>query len=126
MVNDWQLLERYAREGDESAFETLVRRYTPLVYGSALRRVGPSHADDVAQSVFIILARKAGRLRRGKARSLAGWLFRVTRFSASELIRKETRRQQREDKVEKEKLIFNRTVPLRDTWAKIEKAQQKK
>jgi glutaminyl-tRNA synthetase len=25
-----------------------------------------------------------------------------------------------------EKLVFNRTVPLRDTWAKIEKAQQRK
>ncbi|MHC4215354.1 MAG: glutamine--tRNA ligase, partial [Planctomycetota bacterium] len=25
-----------------------------------------------------------------------------------------------------EKLIFNRTVTLRDTWAKIQKAQQKK
>jgi len=24
-----------------------------------------------------------------------------------------------------ERLVFNRTVPLRDTWAKIEKAQKK-
>lgn len=95
-MNDWDLLDQYAADGSEKAFEELVRRHRPLVYGSALRRAGSEHADDIAQAVFMVLARKAGRLSGRRAGSLSGWLFRATRYAASEALRGERRRQQRE------------------------------
>ena len=74
MMDDEQLLGAYARERSESAFGELVARHIDFVYSTALRVVnGDSHlAQDVAQTVFIELARKAGS-RPGDA-GLAGWL----------------------------------------------------
>src|SRR5437667_5962274 len=64
MTDDVALLRRYAAEGSEAAFTELVERYLPLVYSAALRQVGGdrSAAEDVAQHVFIELARCAGKL----------------------------------------------------------------
>ena len=64
MMDDEQLLGAYARERSESAFGELVARHIDFVYSTALRVVnGDSHlAQDVAQTVFIDLARKAGSL----------------------------------------------------------------
>jgi hypothetical protein len=66
MLDDHQLLTRYAREGSEGAFGELVGRYINLVYSTALRRVNGNSqlAQEVAQLVFTDLARKAGSLRR--------------------------------------------------------------
>jgi DNA-directed RNA polymerase specialized sigma24 family protein len=74
MTNDEQLLDAYARERSESAFGELVARHIDFVYSTALRVVNrDSHlAQDVAQTVFIDLARKAGSLPRGVV--LSGWL----------------------------------------------------
>src|SRR5947209_11245144 len=60
MTDSQQLLEEYARSGSESAFRELVTRYLGLVYSTALRLVGGDiHlAEDVAQTVFMDLARK--------------------------------------------------------------------
>ena len=60
--DDDQLLQAYARERSEEAFRELVRRHLPLVQGVARRQAGiDAHlADDVAQRVFVALARKAG------------------------------------------------------------------
>jgi DNA-directed RNA polymerase specialized sigma24 family protein len=59
MMDDEQLLGAYARERSESAFGELVARHIDFVYSTALRVVnGDSHlAQDVAQTVFIDLAR---------------------------------------------------------------------
>src|ERR1019366_6309056 len=64
MINDEQLLLQYARERSESAFGELVARHIDFVYSTALRVVNTdSHlAQDVAQTVFIDLARKAESL----------------------------------------------------------------
>ena len=74
MIDDEQLLLQYARERSESAFGELVARHVDFVYSAALRVVnGDSHlAQDVAQTVFIDLARKAGSLPGDVG--LAGWL----------------------------------------------------
>jgi len=94
-MDDWQLLRDYTRLNSEEAFRMLVDRYAGLVYHAALRQSGnPQTAQDVAQAVFIALARKADRLPRGTV--LSGWLFRATRFAFANLAREESRRQRRE------------------------------
>ncbi len=101
-MDDATLLRQYVHEGSETAFEELVARYTPLVYSSALRRAGNRHAEDVTQAVFIILARKAARVERSAPKTLAGWLHRTARFAASEALRGERRRAERERKAHEE------------------------
>jgi len=96
-VNDGELLKQYVDEGSEPAFEELVKRHTDLVYSSALRRVGPGSAEDVAQAVFVVLARKAPKLARRSTVNLSGWLFRATRFAALDALKKERRRREREN-----------------------------
>ena len=94
-MDDAELLRLYARDGSESAFQTLVERYLGLVHSAALRQVRDPHmSEDVAQVVFIILARKAGRL--STRVNLPGWLYRATRLASMRAIRTEMRRSQRE------------------------------
>jgi RNA polymerase sigma factor (sigma-70 family) len=98
MIDDAELLRRYAEEGSADAFAELVQRNIDIVYAAALRRVGDRHrAEDVAQSVFIDLARKARRLCRHP--SLVSWLYTSTRFAALKTIRAEQRRLAREQEV---------------------------
>jgi DNA-directed RNA polymerase specialized sigma24 family protein len=61
-LDDIALLRQYAENNSESAFTTLVERHVNLVYSVALRNIGdPQAAKEIAQAVFIILARKAQR-----------------------------------------------------------------
>src|ERR1035437_7625267 len=95
MMSDWELLQAYAKNRSEPAFAELVQRHLNWVYSTALRQVRDAHlAEDVAQAVFVLLARKAGSLRPGTI--LSGWLFRTTRFVASRALRTEYRRKARE------------------------------
>ncbi len=116
-MDDWDLLNEYATGGSDHAFTTIVEKYMPLVYSSAQRRAGSAHAEDITQAVFIILARKAPKLRRGKAQTLAGWLFRTTRFAASESLRRETRRQERERRTEDMEQMAREQRDDEATWA---------
>jgi RNA polymerase sigma factor (sigma-70 family) len=99
-TDDAQLLRRYVEERSQDAFTELVRRHVNLVYFAALRRVGgDSHlADDVAQTVFGDLARKAPSLR-GRA-MLTGWLYTSTRFAAAQAVRSEQRRRTHEQEAQ--------------------------
>jgi DNA-directed RNA polymerase specialized sigma24 family protein len=67
MMGDEQLLHAYGRERSEAAFGELVARHIDFVYSTALRVVnGDSHlAQDVAQTVLIDPARKAGEAAAG-------------------------------------------------------------
>ena len=94
-MGDWQLLQAYSVGRSEEAFAELVKRHLDWVYSVALRHVGDPHlAEDVAQSVFVLLARKAGGLRPGTL--LGGWLFRTTCHVAAHARRAEQRRKSRE------------------------------
>src|SRR5262245_13043596 len=97
-MTDNELLQRYAKSHCEAAFAELVKRYVDLVYSAALRQVrGDTHlAQDVTQSVFIDLARKAPSL--SVHTILSGWLYTSTRFAASKLVRAEQRWHAREQK----------------------------
>jgi RNA polymerase sigma factor (sigma-70 family) len=95
MNDDLQLLREYAASHSELAFETVVARYLGLVHSAALRQVrDPILAEEVTQAVFVILARKAGSLGRGTV--LPGWLYRTTRFTAANALRREACRQHHE------------------------------
>jgi uncharacterized protein (TIGR03435 family) len=94
-TDDMALLREFARNNSETAFAALVQRHLNLVYSVALRcTASPGDAQDVAQAVFIILARKAARL--NDRTVLTGWLYETTRLTAAGWLRTQKRRQARE------------------------------
>ena len=73
-LDDIALLREFAGRGSETAFAALVTRHVNKVYSVALRHTrNPHQAEEITQAVFVILARKAGRL--GKNVILSGWLY---------------------------------------------------
>ena len=111
MMDDKQLLHAYARERSESAFGELVTRHIDFVYSTALRVVnGDSHlAQDVAQTVFIELAREARSLPGGVG--LAGWLHHHTCYTAAKAVRTERRRKTREETAMEMRALDDNTRP---------------
>ena len=81
--SDAVLLDQFATQHDDDAFEALVRRHGPMVLGVCRRVVGhDADAEDAFQATFLVLARKAGTLIR---RDLLGnWLYGVAYRSALE------------------------------------------
>lgn len=99
MANDTDLLSEFVRnpatrEGQD-AFTALVGQHLNLVYSVALRKVrSPQLAEEVSQTVFTQLARHADALKQGTI--LAAWLHRVTYYAGIDVVRREARRQARE------------------------------
>ncbi len=92
---DHELLDAFARTGDEAAFAALVTRHVNLVWSAALRFTGDDTlAGEITQAVFIILARKAGGI--PKKAVLTGWLYQTARLTAANALKENLRRQQRE------------------------------
>jgi RNA polymerase sigma factor (sigma-70 family) len=112
---DWELLARYARHHAEDAFAELVRRHLDLVHSAALRQVrSPQLAEEVAQSAFLKLAQHARQLAPGTV--LSAWLYQVTRREAIDVVRREARRQLREQTAS-EMNVMNATAA---DWTDIE------
>ena len=60
--SDADLLTRFVRSRDESAFAALVDRHGPMVLGVCCRMVGDVHAaDDSFLATFLALSRSASR-----------------------------------------------------------------
>jgi len=94
-LTESQLVRAYAEDRSESAFAELARRHVDFVYSTAKRLVQDGHlAQDVAQGVFVALARNAAQLRDRPA--LAGWLHRTAQNIAAQTVRTEVRRRRRE------------------------------
>jgi RNA polymerase sigma factor (sigma-70 family) len=94
-MDDHELLHEFVKDSSQEAFGELVERHLPVVYSAARRMVRDSHlAEEVAQSVFAMLAQKAGSLRRSVV--LGGWLYNTTRNLAMHTVRTEQRRRERE------------------------------
>jgi RND family efflux transporter MFP subunit len=75
-ASDAQLLDLFASNRDEAAFELLLWRHARLVFGICLRLLHDLHdAEDAFQATFLALARHAGRI--AKQEALAGWLHKV-------------------------------------------------
>lgn len=112
---DLELLNRYARDHAEDAFTEIVRRHLDLVHSAAFRQVRSLElAEEVAQSAFTDLARNARRLAPDTV--LTAWLYQVTRRTAIDVVRREARRQLREQIVTEMNAI-NATA---NDWTHIE------
>src|SRR5204862_6677128 len=95
MIDDMDLVRQYARCKSEEAFGTLVSRHVNLVYSVALRQVRDAHlAEEITQTVFIILARKAESL--SSKTILPGWFCRTARYVSADTQKIQRRRQFRE------------------------------
>jgi len=118
-MKDWELLNEYVEHESQEAFEKLVRNYTPMVYACAIRRAGRQHADDITQAVFIILARKAHKLRRRQAARLASWIYKATQFASYEAIRREQRQKNREYIAAEQEIIMREETHEDESWPQI-------
>jgi RNA polymerase sigma factor (sigma-70 family) len=75
-LTEWQLLDRFARIGDQGAFELLVTCHGPMVLGVCRRILDNAHdVDDAFQATFLVLIRRARSL--GPGDVLAAWLHGV-------------------------------------------------
>jgi RNA polymerase sigma factor (sigma-70 family) len=94
-LSDGELLERFHARRDEAAFAVLVERHGPMVLGLCRRVLGDLHdAEDAFQATFLVLAKKAGSIRKQEA--LGCWLYGVARRVANSARARELRRRTRE------------------------------
>jgi RNA polymerase sigma factor (sigma-70 family) len=118
--DDMALVREYAQSNSEQAFATLVSRHLNLVYSVALRQVRDPHlAEEITQSVFIILAGKAKSL--SPKTILSGWLCRTARYVSANTLSIQRRRQFREQEAHMESIlnepepgVWNQIAPLLD------------
>ena len=93
-MSDAQLLDRFVSRRDEAAeaaFEELVIRHGPMVLQVCRNALHDAHdAEDAFQAVFLVLASRAGSIRRSG--SIASWLFGVARRVATRARRGAARR----------------------------------
>jgi RNA polymerase sigma factor (sigma-70 family) len=114
-ANDQELLGQFIREQSQDAFTALVNRHLNLVYAAAFRQVrSPQLAEEVCQTVFVDLACHATKLKPGTL--LSAWLYQVTRRAAIDVVRREARRQAREQIA----MEMKSTSDTSTDWAQIE------
>src|SRR5262245_6876029 len=74
--SDAALLQHFISRRSEDAFAALLKRHGPLVFAVCLRALREhTDAEDAFQATFLVLARKAGSIR--KQETLPAWLHRV-------------------------------------------------
>jgi RNA polymerase sigma-70 factor (ECF subfamily) len=95
---DGQLLASFLEQKDQAAFEALVRRHGPMVFGVCRRVVRNHHdAEDAFQATFLVLARKASSVR--PRERVANWLHGVALRTARKAQTMLTKRRGREKQV---------------------------
>jgi RNA polymerase sigma factor (sigma-70 family) len=95
-LSDQQLLQRFLDQGNESAFEAIIRRHGPMVLRVCWRELQQSQdAEDAFQAAFMLLACQARSIR--KPNSLASWLHGVAhRIALKVQAQRATRRRHEE------------------------------
>ncbi len=117
---DNELLAAYAA-GSPEAFAEILRRYQDAVFSACRRILVDEHrAEDAAQAVFLVLARKAARLAPGTV--LGGWLHLTAKHAALRLREREERlaRREREAATMREEKDLTARDPADElAWAEI-------
>jgi RNA polymerase sigma factor (sigma-70 family) len=117
-VEDMALLREYAANRSDEAFAELVSRYVNFVHSAALRQAGdPNLAEEVTQTVFVILAQKAGKI--SDKTVLAGWLFNTARYAALAQMRAEAKRRQREQEAYMQNELQSSNSTAEEYWRQI-------
>jgi RNA polymerase sigma factor (sigma-70 family) len=94
-MTDGQLLERFALQRHEPAFEDLVRRHGAMVLNVSRRLLGDGpDTEDAFQATFLMLVRKAGAIHKQEA--VASWLYKVAYRVALRARERAARRARRE------------------------------
>ncbi|SDG43274.1 RNA polymerase sigma factor, sigma-70 family [Lentzea fradiae] len=121
-----------AAEGDQSAWNEIVDRYTPLVVSVIYKhRLRPADAADVNQTLWLRLVEQIGRLREPEA--LPGWIATTTRNECLRVLRVQQRThlydpltsaealepEQTDAEVESDLLALERRQALRDGFAEL-------
>jgi RNA polymerase sigma factor (sigma-70 family) len=75
-MTERQLLERFVTENDPDAFRVFIERYGPMVLSVCRGILRDLHdVEDAFQNTFLILARRAGTIR--KCEAIGPWMHRV-------------------------------------------------
>ena len=119
-ILDAQLLEAWVRHQRQADFTEIVRRHLGLVQGIARRQLDQDHAEDIAQQVFAILARKASSL--GDLRSLSAWLHRVTLLQCRAAVRRRIRDRRNQEAAMETLRIADARDPLADALPHLDAA----
>jgi RNA polymerase sigma factor (sigma-70 family) len=98
--SDGDLLARFVRSRDETAFEEIVLRHGPMVLAVCRRVLGrTSDAEDAFQATFLVLVRRAAAVRQTDL--LANWLCSVAYRTARHALRRRYRTGRHERQVER-------------------------
>jgi RNA polymerase sigma factor (sigma-70 family) len=119
--SDSELLACFVMRRDPAAFAALVRRHGPMVLG-VCRRVlrHEQDAEDACQAAWLVLARKAGSIR--KHQSVSSWLHGVAYRVAMNL----KRQIQRHRAVDGPGIAAARSDPVQElTWREVRSALDK-
>ncbi len=112
---DGELLERFVKAREETAFTELVRRHGAMVHGVCRRVL--DHAEDVEdafQATFMVLVRKASSIR--KRDSAASWLYGVALRVARRARAALTRRRDHERRAAQQREIV---TDVRADWGDV-------
>jgi RNA polymerase sigma factor (sigma-70 family) len=125
-----------AAQGDQRAWNEIVERYAPLVWSICARyRLGRHDAEDVGQTVWLLLVEQLGKLRQPAA--LPGWLATTTQRECLRVVTAARRSEhlgskledtlQREDSstIEQEVIAAERNAGLRVAFAALPPACRK-
>lgn len=90
MINETELIEQL-KQGDETAFRTIVEQWQDMVYNTILGIVqNETEAEDLAQDVFIKVFEKIGTFK-GDSK-FSTWLYRIATTTALDYLRSRKRK----------------------------------
>lgn len=104
-ISDKELLSEYKTSHDQKKLLPLYERYTPLIYGVALKYLqNKTDAEDLTMNVYEHIAKK---LKSHEVDNFKSWLYVVTKNLCYEKLRKEKRNKEKENNAS---VVYSETV----------------